>query len=94
MTPRGTEQYPDRSFLDLRIEKQIRLGGSKSLSFFVDAFNVLDSDTVTSVSERWGDYWYDWQDPSAGEWAESSTYLTPLAIQTPREIRLGAKFSW
>ena len=94
MTPRGSEQYDDRSFLDLRLEKSIRLGGGKALSFFVDAFNVLDSDTVTSASQRWGDYYYDYTDPAAGEWVESSTYQTPLAIQTPREIRLGAKFSW
>ncbi len=97
MTPRGSEQYPDRSTLDLRLEKQVRLGGSMALSFFVDAFNVLDSDTVTSVSERWGDYYYDYtapSDPTANEWVESSTYQTPLDIQTPREIRLGAKFSW
>jgi len=97
MTPRGSEQYPDRQFLDLRLEKSIALGGAKALSFFVDVFNVLDSDTVTAVSERWGDYYYDYTDPSdpvTNEWVESSTYGTPLAIQSPREIRLGAKFSW
>jgi hypothetical protein len=97
MTPRGSEQYPDRSFLDLRLEKRFRLGSSMALSIFIDAFNVLDSDTVTSVSERWGDYWYDYTDPTnptTNEWVESSTYRTPLDIQTPREIRLGAKFSW
>jgi hypothetical protein len=97
MTTRGSEQYPDRSTLDLRLEKQVRLGGTMALSFFVDAFNVLDSDTVTSVSERWGDYYYDYTDPSdptTNEWVQSSTYGTPLDIQTPREIRLGAKFSW
>jgi len=94
MTPRGSEQYDDRSTLDLRLEKRFNLGNAKALSFFVDAFNVLDSDTVTSVSTRWGDYYYDWEDPAAGEWVETSSYQTPLAIQTPREIRLGAKFSW
>ncbi len=97
MTPRGSEQYDDRSTLDLRLEKAIRFGSGMGLSFFVDAFNVLDSDTVTAVSERWGDYYYDYidpTDPEYNEWVESSTYGTPLSIQTPREIRLGAKFSW
>ncbi len=97
MVPRGSQQYEDRSTLDLRIEKTFRFGGAKALSLFVDAFNVFDSDTVTAVSGRWGDYYYDYQDPSdpvSNEWVESSTYQTPLAIQTPREIRLGAKFSW
>jgi hypothetical protein len=94
MTPRGSEQYPDRTVLDLRLEKVINFGGSKALALFIDAFNVLDSDTVTEVSERWGTYFYDWRDPAASEWVESSSYRTPLDIQTPREIRLGAKFSW
>lgn len=97
MTPRGSEQYPDRSVLDLRLEKRFNFGERMALSLFVDAFNVLDSDTVTAVSERWGDYFYDWQDPAdptTNEWVQSSTYKTPLDIQTPREIRLGAKFSW
>jgi hypothetical protein len=97
MTPRGSEQYPNRQVLDLRLEKQIALGGSKALALFIDAFNVLDFDEVTSVSERWGDYDYDYIDPTDPEyngWFQSSTYKSPLAIQTPREIRLGAKFSW
>ena len=97
MTPRGSEQYDDRSTLDLRLEKTIGLGNGMGLSFFVDAFNVLDNDTVTSVAQRWGDYYYDYVDPTDpeyNEWVQSSTYGTPLTIQTPREIRLGAKFSW
>jgi hypothetical protein len=97
MTPRGSEQYDDRDVLDLRIEKRFDLGKTKALSIFVDAFNVLDSDKVTSVSERWGDYYYDYidpTDPAYNEWVESSSYQDPLAIQTPREIRIGAKFSW
>ena len=97
MTPRGSEQYDDRSTLDLRVEKTFNLGGAKALALFVDAFNVLDSDTVTSVAQRWGDYFYDYidpTDPEFNEWVQSSTYGTPLDIQTPREVRIGAKFSW
>jgi hypothetical protein len=97
MTPRGSEQFDDRSVLDLRLEKTVNLGGARALSFFVDAFNVLDSDTVTEVAERWGDYYYDYTDPTdpvTNEWVQSSSFGTPLEIQAPREIRLGAKFSW
>jgi hypothetical protein len=97
MLPRGAEQYDDRSTLDLRIEKTFNLGGAKALSVFVDAFNVLDSDSVTEVAERWGDYYYDYidpTDPAYNEWVQSSSYGIPLEIQDPREIRLGAKFSW
>lgn len=95
ITERGSEQYDDRSVLDLRLQKEFGLGGDLALALFIDAFNVLDSDTVTAVNERWGFYDYDYRDhPDGSGWAESSTYLSPLAIQTPREVRIGARFSW
>ncbi len=61
----------------------------------VDAFNVLDSDTVTSVSQRWGDYYYDYRDhPEGSEWVGTSSFETPTAIQTPRVIRFGVRFGF
>lgn len=95
LTPRGSQQYPDRSVLDLRLQKEIGLGGSMALALFVDAFNVLDSDKATSVNSRWGWYEYDYTDhPGNSYWDPSSRYEEVLDIQTPREIRIGAKFSW
>jgi len=95
LTPRGSQQYPDRSVLDLRLQKEFGLGGNMALSLFVDAFNVLDSDETTSVNRRWGWYVYDWEDhPGNSFWDPSFRYEEVLGIQTPREIRLGAKFSW
>jgi hypothetical protein len=95
MTPRGSRQYPDRSVLDLKLQKEIGLGGSMALALFVDAFNVLDSDEVTNVNERWGWYVYDWTDhPGSSFWDPSSRFEEVEDIQTPRTIRIGAKFSW
>lgn len=97
MVPRGSEQYDDRSVLDVRLEKAINLGQRFQLALFVDVFNLLDSSTVNGVVQRWGTYFYDYidpTDPEFNEWSESSTYGSPTSIQTPREIRLGAKFSW
>jgi hypothetical protein len=95
MTPRGSRQYPDRSALDLRLQKQIGLGGNMALTLFIDAFNVLDSDEVTDVNERWGWYVYDWTDhPGNSFWDPSSRFEEVQDIQNPREIRIGAKFSW
>jgi len=66
-----------------------------ALALFVDAFNVLDSDKATSVNSRWGWYEYDYTDhPGNSYWDPSSRYEEVTGIQTPREIRLGAKFSW
>jgi hypothetical protein len=95
MTPRGSEQYPSRSVLDLRFQKEFGLGGGMAFALFVDAFNVLDSDEVTDVNERWGWYEYDWTDhPGNSYWDPSSRFEEVEGIQAPRTIRFGAKFSW
>jgi hypothetical protein len=96
ITARGSEQYDDRSELDLRLQKEFGLGGDTALALFVDVFNVLDSDKVTEVDTQWGWYVYDWEDhPGNSFWdGPRSGYQAPLEIQTPREIRLGVKFSW
>jgi hypothetical protein len=95
MTPRGSEQYDNRDFLDLHLEWTADLSERMGLTLMVDVFNVFDSEKVTSVSTRWGDYRYQWDaHPEESEWRGSSSYETPLSIQTPRQIRLGAKFSF
>jgi hypothetical protein len=95
MTERGSEQYDDRDVLDLRLQKDFSLGREMVIGIFIDAFNVLDSDKVTEVSERWGDYDYDWENhPEGSGWFERSGYKAPLEIQNPRTIRIGAKFAW
>jgi hypothetical protein len=95
MTDRGSQQYDDRSVLDLRLQKDFGLGGDMTLGLFVDVFNALDSDKVTEVDTQWGWYVYDWEDhPGGSFWDPSSRYEDPLDIQTPREVRLGVRFSW
>lgn len=95
LTERGSEEYEDRDVLDLHLEKSFALGRSLELTLMVDAFNVLDSDEVTLVQQRWGDYFYQWDaHPEESEWAPSSTYKDPISIQTPREVRLGAKLTF
>jgi hypothetical protein len=94
LTPRGSQQYDDRDVLDLRLQKDFGLGDRMVLGLFVDAFNVFDSDKVTDLVERWGDYYYDYTNPGVPDWAPSSAFMDPESIQTPREIRLGAKLSW
>ena len=95
MTPRGSQQYDNRDFLDLHLEWKTGLSQRMGLTLMVDVFNAFDSDKVTSLSTRWGDYRYQWDaHPEESEWRESSSYQSPLSIQTPRQIRLGAKFSF
>jgi hypothetical protein len=95
LEPRGSRQYPDRSILDLRLQKDFGLGGNMVLGIFIDAFNVLDSDKATDLNERWGWYEYDWRNhPEDSRWVGSSRFQEVQGIQMPREVRIGAKFSW
>jgi hypothetical protein len=95
MEERGSRQYDDRSTLDLHLEKAFSLSSRLELTLMVDTFNALDSDKVTSVVQRWGDYAYDYEDhPASSEWRPSSTFGDAVSIQRPREIRLGAKLSF
>ena len=61
----------------------------------LDSFNVLNSDKTTSVSQRWGDYWYAyWNHPEESEWVGTDSFGSPTSIQQPRTVRLGAKFTF
>jgi len=95
MTEAGSEQYDDRQVLDLRLQKDFGIGNNMIIGLFVDAFNVLDGDKVTEVDDWWGYYDYDYTNhPEGSGWDERSAYGTPLDIQSPRTVRIGAKFSW
>ena len=84
----GAGTFLQADLLQARI--RLPLGGDLALAIFVDAFNVLDSDTITNVREQWGWYVYDYQDhPGGSFWDPSSRFEEPESIQTPREIRIG-----
>ncbi|MEW6338175.1 MAG: carboxypeptidase regulatory-like domain-containing protein [Acidobacteriota bacterium] len=95
MVARGAEQLPDRNMVDLRLTWTAPLGGDLKLALFLDAFNVFNEGTITDVNERWGDYRYDYEDhPDGSTWRPSSTFGETLSIERPRELRIGARFSF
>lgn len=49
--PRGTYQLPDQHLLDIRVEKDFRLGPGH-LCLMADVFNVFNANTTTSVGVR------------------------------------------
>jgi hypothetical protein len=51
--PLGAEKYANVSLLDSRVRKEFKLGGQK-VALGVDAFNLLNINTVTSVNTRSG----------------------------------------
>lgn len=91
---RGSEKLPDRSTVDLRLSKSFDLGGRFRATLYADAFNVFNSDTALSVDAYWGNYRYDFRNPSRSTFQKRSAYGRTLTIERPREIRLGVRFSF
>lgn len=94
LVERGTEQLDDRHLVDVRLGKDFKLGGAFVLSVFADAFNLLNSDTVTAVDQRWGTINYNATAPEKSTWSSRTAYGAPTAMESPRQIRLGARFSF
>ena len=96
--PSGTYHYPIASSLDLRLEKTFRLAAKYRLSAFLDVFNVLNDDSITS----WGstiDYtWFpgatpflDNGDPNP-DFRPSTQHHVLYGLVLPRRARLGVRF--
>jgi hypothetical protein len=47
------EYLPTQTLLDLRVEKSFALSGYGTLSIILDAFNVFNANTPTSVENQW-----------------------------------------
>jgi hypothetical protein len=89
MTPRGSQQLPDRNLIDLRLGWSVKLGGTMNLVASLECFNVLNSDTMLRASGRWGDYRI-----SSGAWTQTGSYGSALQIETPRQIRAGIRLEF
>jgi hypothetical protein len=77
LQPRGENgRLEDVTLLDLRVQKDFKLGQRARLSVFADALNLLNKDTTQGV---------------VTSLVESSSFLFPLEPLTPRRLMLGAK---
>lgn len=95
LNERGSEQLPDRHLVDLKLSKQFRLGDKLALTVFADSFNLLNSGTELGVDSFLGTYRYNYRNHPAGSTFQArSAYRGVTAIERPREIRLGARFSF
>jgi hypothetical protein len=47
------DYLPTLAILDLRLEKQFNLGGSKALDLIVDGFNLFNTNTPTNIDYQW-----------------------------------------
>ena len=77
LQPRGENgRLPDVTLLDMRLQKDFKLGGSARFSVFADALNLLNSDVHEGVQSST---------------VTSSVYLFPFDPVDPRRVMLGAK---
>jgi outer membrane receptor protein involved in Fe transport len=78
LQPRGQlGRIPSVTFLDMRLQKDFKLGKTAKLSVFCDALNLLNEDAYESVQSST---------------ATSSVFLYPFDPVDPRRFMLGAKF--
>jgi hypothetical protein len=74
---RGSQRYPNPTYLDLRVEKEFRLFKQARLKLLIDIWNIFNSDYNNSVaSTNW----------------ESDAYLRPSYYTLPRRAQIGIRF--
>ena len=72
--PRGSQTYEPIKQLNLRIEKQFRVGPDRRLGVTFEGFNLMNDAAITGRSTR----------------SSSSSYFQPTSLQAPRRFRIGA----
>ncbi len=83
--PRGSHRLDPIHELNMRVEKEFRLGPAR-LSGILDVFNLLNIDTPVDVRTRTVG------DPSTA--AASNRFGAPLDLFDPRTVRLAARLIW
>ena len=88
IAPRGAYHLPALSQLDLRLEKNFNAMSSNRFGVYMDLENVANRGGITNAVTR----------PTSVTLADGSTFAlpfgTPGGVQTPRQIRIGARWSF
>jgi hypothetical protein len=86
--PRGTYFLPNLYQLDLRIEKNFNFVGSNRIGVYADIQNLFNKGIITNVVTR----------PTSVTLPDGTAFAlpfnTPGAIQAPRQMRIGARWSF
>ncbi|HVG83796.1 MAG TPA: TonB-dependent receptor [Vicinamibacterales bacterium] len=76
----GERRVEDVDLIDLRVQKEFRLGDSAMrLALFFDALNLTNSNHNENVASQLG---------------TATTFGVPIRLYLPRRIQLGTKFRW
>ncbi len=90
LTERGSQQFPDRNLIDLRLAWNAKLGDTMGLTLSVECFNCSNEGTVLNNNKRWGDYRLGNSNP----WRPADTFGDATQIEAPRQIRAGIRFDF
>ena len=92
LLPRGSNQFPDRNLVNLRLAWRPSLGGKLRLTVSAEVFNVTNSSTTLGVDGQWGNYdARPGRDTWDGPW---DTFGQTTAIESPRQYRAGIRFEF
>ncbi len=84
LEPRGSRRYDSQNQLDLRLEKVFRKGNGR-IGGYVDVTNVFNAAAVTGVVTRV---------PKQTVESVDLPYGTPTVLASPRQVILGARWSF
>jgi outer membrane receptor protein involved in Fe transport len=84
---------PFESEVSAQASYKLNLGGSRSLTLLADVFNLFDSQTVL-MYDQWTQLTGPVPNPDFGAPITQVLAGAPPQFQTPRQIRLGARFSF
>lgn len=80
--PRGSFQLPTVNDFQIRIDKDVAMGGNRRLRLSMDVFNIFNSDTVLTLRNNSS------QVTATAPWAQS------LSVVRPRTFQLGARYQF
>jgi hypothetical protein len=94
LEPRGSRRLPTDHVLDLRLEKVFNVAGNHRLAVFADFLNITNQGTVIGRLGRVPSTSLQLPPPAEAGSAEDVAFESPSAIRAPRQINLGARWSF
>ncbi len=90
LTPRGSQQLPDRNLINLRLAWSTKIARAINLTASLECFNCQNKATVLNVNQRWGDY----RLGNSSPWRPNGAFGQATAIENPRELRAGIRLEF
>ena len=94
LEPRGSRRLPTERVLDLRLEKVFNVAGNHRLAVFADFLNLTNEGTVTGRLTRVPSTSLFLPPPAEPGTTEAIGFEAPSSIRAPRQINLGARWSF